>query len=48
MLPVCSGGCPDLKLHFNEESKCEQVKYYISNIMKYYKNSKKGDKVKWI
>ena len=44
MLPVCSGGCPRLKVHFNEESKCEQVKYNISNIMKYYKNSKKGDK----
>lgn len=43
VLPVCSGGCPRLKIHLNEQSKCEQIKYNISNIMRYYKELKKGD-----
>lgn len=40
LLPICSGGCPRLKVHLSQETKCEQIKYNISNIMKYYKIKK--------
>lgn len=44
ILPICGGGCPREKVHLNKMVECEQIKYNIKKIMKYYKKRKMEDK----